>query len=57
MAFGSRLRIVMDNSDRHGEPDSDEDGAEASCVRQAFTISRGLQHSKVIIAKCITSRS
>lgn len=56
-AFGSRLRIVIDNSDPHGEAESDETAAEkrlkqsagpANVVRHHFS---GLQHNKVIIAK------
>src|SRR5262249_2441357 len=33
--FGPRLRIVIDNSDKHGEPGSDEDDAEAGLIDSA----------------------
>ena len=56
-AFGPRLRIVIDNSDKHGKPTSDESNAAArlvisagagQCPRHKFS---GLQHNKVIIAR------
>ena len=56
-AFGPRLRIVIDTSDTHGDPGSDETTAEgrlkqsagaADVARHKFL---GLQHNKGIIAK------
>lgn len=55
--FGDRLRIVIDTSDKHGKPTSDETAAfkrlKASAgaknvARHRFS---GLQHNKVIIAR------
>jgi len=55
--FGTRLRILIDDSDKHGEPKSDETAATArlqssagvnNVARHHFS---GLQHNKVFIAK------
>ena len=56
-AFGPRLRIVIDNSDKHGKPTSDESNAAARLITSAgaSNVARhhfsGLQHNKVIIAR------
>ena len=56
-AFKSRLRIIIDNSDKHGTPKSDETEAferlkasagDNNVARHHFS---GLQHNKVIIAR------
>jgi PLD-like domain len=55
--FGTRLRILIDDSDKHGEPKSDETAATARLQSSAGVknVSRhhfsGLQHNKVFIAK------
>jgi phosphatidylserine/phosphatidylglycerophosphate/cardiolipin synthase-like enzyme len=52
-----RLRIVIDNSDKHGKPASDESNAAARLITSAgaSNVARhhfsGLQHNKVIIAR------
>ena len=57
LAFGPRLRIVIDDSDKHGKPGSDESDAEAELRHSAGddNVKRhhfsGLQHNKVVIAK------
>src|SRR5262245_20247549 len=56
-SFGPRLRIVVDDSDKHGKPTSDESNAAkrlavsagiSNVARHHFS---GLQHNKVIIAR------
>ncbi|MGA7163982.1 MAG: phospholipase, partial [Pseudolabrys sp.] len=53
-AFGPRLRIVIDNSDKHGKPTSDESNAAARLITSAGASNvaghhfSGLQHNKVI---------
>src|SRR5215510_673404 len=56
-SFGPRLRIVVDDSDKHGKPASDESNAAkrlavsagiSNVARHHFS---GLQHNKVIIAR------
>jgi phosphatidylserine/phosphatidylglycerophosphate/cardiolipin synthase-like enzyme len=55
--FKSRLRILIDDSDKHGQPKSDETAAfkrlkisagDGNVARHHFS---GLQHNKVVIAK------
>jgi phosphatidylserine/phosphatidylglycerophosphate/cardiolipin synthase-like enzyme len=55
--FGPRLRIVIDDSDKHGKPASDESNAAkrlavsagvSNVARHHFS---GLQHNKVIVAR------
>jgi hypothetical protein len=56
-AFGSRLRILIDDSDKHGKPTSDESNAAKRLAVSAGAdhVARhhfsGLQHNKVFIAR------
>jgi PLD-like domain len=56
-AFGPRLRILIDDSDKHGKPASDESNSakrlaiSAGVVNVARHHFSGLQHNKVIIAR------
>lgn len=56
-AFGPRLRILIDDSDKHGKPTSDESNAAKRLVVSAGPdhVARhhfsGLQHNKVFIAR------
>ncbi|MGK4567349.1 phospholipase D-like domain-containing protein [Flavobacterium sp. 3HN19-14] len=53
--FGSRLKIIIDTSDKHGKPTSAESHAAARLVTSGAHVQRqkagGLQHSKFIAVK------